>query len=114
MSKGIGTCLDLHISQMLPYLGTLNCIRTIENQAPGNEGIQDQKLNTGRLKWRLPICQLPGGLARRTVDGWDSAMGPKVAGTWNLHRATAGRGAELDFFLLLSSFSGVLRQPGRC
>lgn len=86
----------------------------IEDQALGTVESRIKTLDTGRLKWRLLFCQLPGGLAFRRVDDWDSVMGPKVAGTWNLHRATAGRGAELDFFLLPSSFSGVLRQPGQC
>ncbi|HQX50148.1 MAG TPA: SDR family NAD(P)-dependent oxidoreductase, partial [Planctomycetaceae bacterium] len=33
---------------------------------------------------------------------------PKAEGAWNLHQATAAVGAELDFFLMLSSISSVL------
>lgn len=51
--------------------------------------------------------------ARMTADDWESTMSPKVAGTWNLHRVTHERALELDFFLLLSSLSGVLGQQGQ-
>ncbi|MFM9965526.1 MAG: SDR family NAD(P)-dependent oxidoreductase [Planctomycetaceae bacterium] len=34
-------------------------------------------------------------------------FGPKAQGAWNLHEATLAAGAELDFFLMLSSISSV-------
>ncbi|KAJ5788763.1 Acyl transferase/acyl hydrolase/lysophospholipase [Penicillium paradoxum] len=39
------------------------------------------------------------------VDDYLHVMGPKYHGTWNLHRNLP---ADLDFFLLLSSISGVI------
>lgn len=50
---------------------------------------------------------------RMTIDDWNSVMQPKVDGTWNLHVVTQEKGLELDFFILFSSLSGVLGQPGQ-
>ena len=48
-----------------------------------------------------------------TFDEWTAASRPKVQGTWNLHHATAAAGVDLDFFLLFSSLSGIIGQPGQ-
>lgn len=42
---------------------------------------------------------------------WQTAVQPKVDGTWNLHHASCG--LELDFFLLFSSWSGLVGQWGQ-
>ncbi|KAL7918585.1 polyketide synthase [Trichoderma austrokoningii] len=41
---------------------------------------------------------------------WTEAVAPKVQGTWNLHNAIA---SELDFFILCSSYSGIVGQWGQ-
>lgn len=48
---------------------------------------------------------------KMTFEEWHAAVAPKVQGTWNLHHATLD--AELDFFLMFSSISGVVGQPGQ-
>ena len=48
-----------------------------------------------------------------TFDEWNAASVPKVQGTWNLHHATAAVGVNLDFFVLFSSLSGIIGQPGQ-
>lgn len=48
-----------------------------------------------------------------TFEDWDDARRPKIQGTWNLHHASVTSKADLDFFLLFSSISGVLGQPGQ-
>ncbi|KAI8258243.1 polyketide synthase, partial [Colletotrichum sp. SAR 10_98] len=48
-----------------------------------------------------------------SIEDWDTAVRPKVQGTWNLHNVTVERGLKLDFFLLFSSLSGVLGQIGQ-
>lgn len=42
---------------------------------------------------------------------WNVVLGPKVKGTWNLHEALSE--SELDFFILFSSISGLIGQPGQ-
>ncbi|MGS2642857.1 SDR family NAD(P)-dependent oxidoreductase [Streptosporangium sp. G12] len=45
--------------------------------------------------------------------GWDTfagALGPKVRGTWELHRRTAD--SDLDFFVLYSAFASLIGLPG--
>ncbi|KAI1460402.1 fatty acid synthase S-acetyltransferase [Annulohypoxylon moriforme] len=48
-----------------------------------------------------------------TFDEWNAVVVPKVQGTWNLHNATMTAGANLDFFVLFSSLSGIIGQPGQ-
>ncbi|KAF5239311.1 hypothetical protein FANTH_10014 [Fusarium anthophilum] len=51
--------------------------------------------------------------ADMTFDQWQAATRPKVQGTWNLHEATVRSGAHLDFFLMFSSISGAIGNPGQ-
>jgi acyl carrier protein len=48
-----------------------------------------------------------------TTDHWGSVTKPKVTGAWNLHEASRARKMNLSFFILFSSLSGVLGQPGQ-
>lgn len=48
-----------------------------------------------------------------TFGGWTAATRPKVQGTWNLHQVTADAGANLDFFVIFSSLSGIIGQLGQ-
>jgi aryl carrier-like protein len=52
-------------------------------------------------------------LSTMSFGDWNAAVGPKVQGTWSLHHALKRHGSSLDFFLLFSSTSGVLGQPGQ-
>ncbi|KAG6358653.1 hypothetical protein INS49_012171 [Diaporthe citri] len=51
------------------------------------------------------------GLADMSFADWNTAVQPKVQGTWNLHEATAS--AELDFFILFSSYGSIAGQWGQ-
>ncbi|PKK41981.1 hypothetical protein CI102_15066, partial [Trichoderma harzianum] len=42
-----------------------------------------------------------------TSEQWNTATAPKVQGSWNLHHAL-GCHKDLDFFILLSSISGII------
>ncbi len=44
-------------------------------------------------------------------DRMDRVLAPKLAGSWNLHRQTAGR--PLDFFVMFSSLSSVFGHAGQ-
>nr|ALQ32960.1 putative polyketide synthase [Fusarium scirpi] len=69
----------------------------------------------GSLKGVLQMSMVLAdrGFPRMTIDEWNTAVDPKVKGTWNLHNATLEAKADLDFFILFSSLSGVVGQPGQ-
>lgn len=46
-------------------------------------------------------------LEQMTLDDWNASIRPKVAATWNLH-AEFSDPDSLDFFVMLSSLSGIL------
>ena len=54
---------------------------------------------------------LDASLTNQSWEGFEQILGPKVLGSWRLHRATEGR--DLDLFILFSSFSGVTGRPGQ-
>lgn len=58
-----------------------------------------------------PMLLADGNFRDMTAEQWDRVCGPKVRGAWYLHEATAG--LALDFFVLLSSMSGLNGQPGQ-
>ncbi|KAJ5715138.1 Acyl transferase/acyl hydrolase/lysophospholipase [Penicillium malachiteum] len=47
--------------------------------------------------------------SKMTHSAWNTTLGPKVQGTWNLHNALSkGRDSQLDFFVMTSSISGTV------
>ena len=50
-------------------------------------------------------------LTNQDWSGFERVLWPKVLGAWRLHRATEGR--DLDLFVLFSSLTGVLGNPGQ-
>ncbi|KAK1621893.1 polyketide synthase [Colletotrichum phormii] len=48
-------------------------------------------------------------LSQMSFADWTTAVLPKVQGTWNLHNALP---SDLDFFILCSSYSGIVGQWG--
>ncbi|KXH64201.1 beta-ketoacyl synthase domain-containing protein [Colletotrichum salicis] len=51
--------------------------------------------------------------ADMTFEQWQTAVSPKVQGTWNLHHALQAQRDPLDFFFLFSSLSGLGGQIGQ-
>ena len=45
-------------------------------------------------------------IEQMTLDDWQTAIGPKVTASWNLHSHFSQRDT-LDFFIMLSSLSGI-------
>ncbi|RDL33235.1 Thiolase-like protein [Venustampulla echinocandica] len=43
-------------------------------------------------------------------DDWIAAAGPKIQGSWNMHELLP---QDLDFFIMLSSTSGIIGNPGQ-
>jgi NADPH:quinone reductase-like Zn-dependent oxidoreductase/surfactin synthase thioesterase subunit/acyl carrier protein len=52
-------------------------------------------------------------LATMDMPRFNRVFSPKAQGAWNLHEATCAAGAELDFFVMLSSISSVLGLYGQ-
>ena len=52
-----------------------------------------------------------GLLSQQTWSQFSQVMAPKIAGAWNLHRAT--QDLDLDFFVLFSSAASLLGSPGQ-
>ncbi|KAI1131714.1 putative polyketide synthase [Nemania abortiva] len=50
------------------------------------------------------------GLDQMTFEDWTTAVEPKVQGTWNLHEVLP---SDLEFFILFSSYSGIVGQLGQ-
>ncbi|KAL8848907.1 MAG: hypothetical protein Q9221_006065 [Calogaya cf. arnoldii] len=48
-----------------------------------------------------------------TLEQWNKVSDPKVKGAWYLHEAILEAGIDLDFFVFLSSMSGLNGQPGQ-
>jgi NAD(P)-dependent dehydrogenase (short-subunit alcohol dehydrogenase family) len=46
-------------------------------------------------------------------DNWKAVLAAKVDGTWNMHRALAGRDASLHFFVVCGSIAGVMGNAGQ-
>ncbi|KAE8140176.1 hypothetical protein BDV38DRAFT_280173 [Aspergillus pseudotamarii] len=69
----------------------------------------------GRLKGVLQMSMVlrDNSFPRMTKVEWDTSVDPKVKGTWNLHSAALSINAALDFFVLFSSLSGIVGQPGQ-
>ncbi|KAI2691625.1 hypothetical protein LCP963914a_1826 [Penicillium roqueforti] len=69
----------------------------------------------GRLRGILQMSMMlrDRSFERMTLEEWNTSVDPKVKGTWNLHNASVSANAELDFFVLFSSVSGVFGLPGQ-
>ncbi|KAK5996225.1 Highly reducing polyketide synthase gloL [Cladobotryum mycophilum] len=63
----------------------------------------------GVVQMPMALRDLP--LLKINHDDWKYVQGPKVTGTWNLHKALSG--VNLDFFILFGSLSAVFGQPGQ-
>ncbi|SCV54257.1 uncharacterized protein FFB14_13561 [Fusarium fujikuroi] len=65
----------------------------------------------GILQMSMVLCDQ--SFDEMTIKDWNPVVNPKVKGIWNLHNASLSVNAELDFFILFSSLSGVIGQPGQ-
>ncbi|RYP37539.1 hypothetical protein DL767_002847 [Monosporascus sp. MG133] len=52
-------------------------------------------------------------LSSMAFDNWQAAADPKVKGTCNLHESLLQYKHTLDFFIVFSSWSGLVGQPGQ-
>lgn len=68
-----------------------------------------------RLKgvFQMSMVLHDNNFVNMTKGEWDSAVDPKVKGTWILHNASNAINAARDFFVLFSSLIGIISQPGQ-
>ncbi|KAI1075939.1 lovastatin nonaketide synthase [Whalleya microplaca] len=52
-------------------------------------------------------------LQNMTLDKWHGTLSPKVSGAMALHEALKGHDQDLDFFVMTSSISATVPQPGQ-
>ncbi|PWY87347.1 hypothetical protein BO94DRAFT_585895 [Aspergillus sclerotioniger CBS 115572] len=85
---------------------------SVSDMAAVTQAIQ---VSTAPLKGVLQMSTVLRDQAypKMTWDDWSAATSPKIQGTWNLHNATVAAGIDLDFFVLFSSISGIIGQPGQ-
>ncbi|KAL8790669.1 MAG: hypothetical protein Q9213_000517 [Squamulea squamosa] len=60
-----------------------------------------------------PMLLADESFSKMTLEQWNKVSDPKVKGAWYLHEAIADAGIKLDFFVFLSSMSGLNGQPGQ-
>lgn len=103
-----------HHCQLFEELESLGCTSIAVQGAAQSEAdmlvaIQAAKAPIrGVLHLAMQLRDAP--IPDMTYNDWKVATSPKVAGTWNLHN---NLGDNLDFFVMFSSMSTVLYQPGQ-
>lgn len=84
-------------------VGDLAAVRRVVSQVPADRPIG------GVLQMAMVLRDI--GVMDMDIEHWNSTMGPKVSGTWNLHEAVPPE--HLDFFVLFSSLCGTLGHYGQ-
>lgn len=62
---------------------------------------------------QLSMVLRDGLFANMPHEDWVAATAPKIKGTWNLYHALSAAQQSLDFFVLFSSFAGVIGSRGQ-
>ncbi|VUC20324.1 unnamed protein product [Clonostachys rosea] len=62
---------------------------------------------------QLSMVLRDGLFANMPHEDWVAATAPKMKGTWNLYHALSASQQSLDFFVLFSSFAGVIGSRGQ-
>lgn len=99
--ESMGCSLQLIRGSVLDHNDVEKAISNVQSRAPLKGIIQ------------MSMVLRDQSFQAMTFEDWESARSPKVQGTWNLHNASITSEVQLDFFLLFSSVSGVLGQPGQ-
>jgi NADP-dependent 3-hydroxy acid dehydrogenase YdfG len=73
----------------------------------------DEALAPVRGILNMTIALADEAFLQITIEDWNTAVEPKVKGTWNILEITKSRGLELDFLVLISSLSGIVGQTGQ-
>ncbi|KAI0400470.1 hypothetical protein F4802DRAFT_610078 [Xylaria palmicola] len=71
------------------------------------------RLVRGSVANERDVSAAINGAPKPLREEWNDAISPKVQGTWNLHKVLQAQGLDIDFFVLLSSLSGIFGQVGQ-
>ena len=119
-----GACNPLYLSpsaglkpkhrQLFTELESMGCSSVVvpgavQNEADVRSAIQASKAPIKGIL-HLAMQLRDASISDITYDDWNAVMSPKVEGTWNLHRIF---GVSLEFFVMTSSLSAVIYQPGQ-
>ncbi|KUI61191.1 Lovastatin diketide synthase LovF [Cytospora mali] len=86
---------------------------SVMNRADVNQAVENALTATRPMAGVINLSMVLKdiGLSDMTFADWNTAVQPKVQGTWHLHEATAT--ADLDFFILFSSYGSIAGQWGQ-
>jgi NAD(P)-dependent dehydrogenase (short-subunit alcohol dehydrogenase family) len=116
LSRSAGATSEDH-QNFIRELDSMGCsVQLVQGSVTNAENVtRAVDLTQGHLKSILQMSMVlrDQALPRMSLEEWNTAVMPKVAGTWNLYYATISAKAPLDFFVLFSSISGVIGQPGQ-
>ena len=92
---------------------TVQCVQGSVSEAAAVERAIDgaQAPIKGILNLALGLSD--NAFERMSLDDWNIPANPKIKGTWNIFEIVKSRGIELDFFLLISSLSGIVGLTGQ-
>ncbi|KAK2748478.1 Type I Iterative PKS [Myotisia sp. PD_48] len=112
-SAGVGTKDDTFVEELQSMGCNVKLVRGDVTQAEDVKRATAMATNPLKGIIQMSMVNRDQNFTKMTFDDWTTASMPKVQGTWNLHHATVDAGADLDFFLLFSSLSGIIGQPGQ-
>lgn len=103
--------------QYLASIQSMGCQTTVisgraDNKADMEEVLlQAPKPIRGVLHFAMVLRDAP--LLDLTYEDWNAAVKPKVDGAWTIHEVFQAAKVHLDFFVVSSSLTAVVGQPGQ-
>ncbi|PVH95312.1 putative polyketide synthase [Periconia macrospinosa] len=108
---------DQNDIELANELSSMDCdVQFVKGSVTSIEDVERAVRNARRpLKgiFNMAMVLRDESFAKLSFDQWDQVIRPKVHGTWNLHHVIEAAGIKLDFFVLFSSLSGIIGQPGQ-
>ncbi|TDZ32378.1 Highly reducing polyketide synthase gloL [Colletotrichum spinosum] len=114
LSRSAGTKSDDH-ALLAELQGMGVCTAAISCDIGDEEAVRAIISKTSSEKKIAGVINLAmvlsdSAMSSMTLPQWQAATSPKIRGTWNLHRVLP---ADMDFFVLFGSVSGVHGYPGQ-
>jgi acyl carrier protein len=104
-------------TELIQELESMNCsVQLTQGSISNAEDVKKAiSSNTNPIKGVLQMSMVlrDQTFSRMSLEDWNATVHPKLQGTWNLHNELESAGAVLDFFVLFSSLSGIIGNPGQ-